>query len=502
MARWALIPLSLLGACVCARWAEKLYGPKAGLLAAALWCFSPNLLAHGALITPDAGATALGLTACYLFWRWLRGPSWRAAALAGLALGVAELTKSTWIVLFALWPLLWPAYRWEGVVPRLRLPEGGQVLLVLSLGLFVLNLGYGFNGSFRRLRDYEFVSPTFTGSGEYRGITGNRFRDSWLGGLPVPVPANYLRGIDRQTWDFDHGMRSYLRGEWRHGGWWYYYLYALLIKVPLGTWALAVLALLARWTARRPAASRWKDEMVLLAPALVVLVLVSSHTGFNHHLRYVLPAVPFALIWISQLGEQCSFRQKPAASVLIASALLWSIGSSLWISPHSLSYFNELAGGPTGGHAHLVNSNIDWGQDLLYLRDWLREHPEARPLGLAYFGHVDPRLAGIESTLPPPAPLSGVPVHPASDMTGPRPGWYAVSVSLLRGEVYSAPGPAGRRGIGGGDYTYFLHFQPVDRAGYSISIYHVTPVEAERVRREMAGERLNSTQHVKCTTTM
>jgi hypothetical protein len=51
--------------------------------------------------------------------------------------------------------------------------------------------------------------------------------------------------------------------------------------------------------------------------------------------------------------------------------LAWSVGSSLWYYPHSLSYFNELVGGPMGGPKHLLDSNIDWGQDLFYLKDWL-----------------------------------------------------------------------------------------------------------------------------------
>jgi hypothetical protein len=63
--------------------------------------------------------------------------------------------------------------------------------------------------------------------------------------------------------------------------------------------------------------------------------------------------------------------------------LLWSIASSLGVYPHSLSYFNELVGGPANGHAHLLDSNIDWGQDLLLLKEWLDAHPEASPLGLA-----------------------------------------------------------------------------------------------------------------------
>src|SRR4029453_17991507 len=75
LARWACIPLSLLGGYVCWRWAADLYGPYAGLLALVLWCFCPNVLAHAQMITPDTGAAALGVTAAYAFWRWLKAPT-------------------------------------------------------------------------------------------------------------------------------------------------------------------------------------------------------------------------------------------------------------------------------------------------------------------------------------------------------------------------------------------------------------------------------------------
>ena len=113
IARWACIPFSVLGGYVCFRWAHELYGRNAGLVALVLWCFCPNILGHGQLITPDVSATALGVLAGYLFWRWLKQPAWSTALAAGLALGLVELTKFTFVVLFPLWPLLWVVYRWN-----------------------------------------------------------------------------------------------------------------------------------------------------------------------------------------------------------------------------------------------------------------------------------------------------------------------------------------------------------------------------------------------------
>jgi hypothetical protein len=213
-----------------------------------------------------------------------------------------------------------------------------------------------------------------------------------------------------------------------------------------------------------------------VAPAIVLFVWVSSQTGFNHHLRYVLPAFPFAAVWIGQSARLLFGPARPM-KFLAAAALSWSVASSLVVYPHSLSYFNELTGGPRGGHRHLLDSNVDWGQDLFYLTAWLDAHPEARPLRMAYHGLFDAKVAGIEWTDPPRIignPGKTLPAHRG----GPEPGWYALSVSSIYGY-----------GLGGfvhdPQYTYFLRFRSLATAGYSIHIYHVTLEEANRVRRDL-----------------
>jgi hypothetical protein len=511
LARWACIPFSLLGGYVCWLWASQLFGKAAGLLALTLWCFCPIVLGNAQMITPDTGAAALGLTAHYVFWRWLKAPGWGWALCAGLALGLAELTKVTWVVLFVLWPAVWLAWCW----PQLDLDgrsfrrQAGQLALILFLAVFLINAGYAFDGSFQLLKTYSFHSETLAGfdvkthEGKHRD---NRFRGRVLGELPVPLPRRYVLGIDMQKREFEMGFSSYLRGEWKHGGWWYYYLYGLGVKVPLGTWLLVLLAIGLAWGRPDCRASR-RDELFLLTPVVVILFLVSSQTGFNHHLRYVLPVFPFAFILISRVGrlaapagrgsstDTMSVEPRPVHAdrgatwlrLTAGASLTWSVAASLAVFPHSLSYFNELVGGPSNGGKYLVDSNLDWGQDLFYLRDWLRQHPEARPFGFGYFGAFNPRDAGIDYTLPPLGPNLEINLpDPDPDTCGPLPGWYAISASLLAG--YPFPLHDGRGGVlrvRGMAYKYFQRFEPVARAGYSINIYHVTLQQANAVRREL-----------------
>ncbi len=252
IARWACIPFSWIGAIVCYLWARDLYGRSSGVIACSLWCFSPNILAHASLITADAHATALGLAACYTFWRWLKKPTWLQAILTGFALGLAELAKTTLILFYPIWPLVWLFYRLPNRRSMVRQDwarEAGMLLLRMTIGLYALNLGYGFEDSLKPLGEFEFVSNLFTGNLDaeeetYPNATTetsstNRFANTWLGHFPIPFPGNYLLGIDIQQRDFEnYGQPSYLRGKFQDQGWWHYYLYALTIKVPLGTWSL------------------------------------------------------------------------------------------------------------------------------------------------------------------------------------------------------------------------------------------------------------------------
>ncbi|MCA9048729.1 MAG: glycosyltransferase family 39 protein [Planctomycetaceae bacterium] len=526
-ARVVLIPVSLLGALVCFFWAREFGGRFAGVLAVALWCFDPNILAWGATITPDVGAAAFGVLAAYLFSRWLRNPCPRTVLWAGVGLGLAELTKATWIILFAVWPLVWFVWdrafgkrtepigsathsdagqaQQDGPVesssyPAAKRPTARQLAMILILGLYLLNLGYGFEGTGQLLGDFTFYSKTLGGD-QPESAGGNRFRNSVLRYVPVPVPANYLCGIDLQKKDFEQNRWSYLRGEHRRGGWWYYYLYAFLVKTPLGFVLLYVTAVVAgclnivrRWLppldrgphggagdeplsrgsrsmpreSERPVDAE-SNLFTVAIPGIAVFVLVSSQTGINAYFRYALPALPFLMICTAvmttrlirsdrrSLSAKC--RMWPAVGLVVC-----GIAESLAVFPYSMSFFNLAVGGPMNGRFHLLDSNIDWGQDVLEFRQWVTEHPEARPLFADLSGPLPLKMLGIDAR-----PLVSHPRPVTRVLTAePRlqPGWYAVSVNhLMEYCRQESPYSSG--------CEYLRELQPVVTIGYSIYIYHV-----------------------------
>lgn len=484
LARWACIPICLVGATVVYLWSRELYGRLAGLISLWLYCFGPNLIAWGASLTPDAAGASMGVLASYTFWKWLQSPRWSRASVAGFCLGLAELTKSTWIILFALFPLIWVLTRRTNPAPHRNSPlvrffgsrDARQLAAILAIALYCLNLGFGFEGTFKPLGQFTFVSRALTGK-TLPTNGGNRFADQLSGMIPVPLPENYVRGLDVQKHDFERGGWSYLCGTLKWQGWWYYYLAAYLFKSPIGTLVIFAMATCAAMATNRRR-SDWRSELMIMVPAVAVMALVSSQTGFNRYLRYALPFAPFALIHCGRVAMLVSNR-RPLMSSLICLCCLEAAVESLSVFPHSLSFFNLMTGGPLHGQNYLQDGNIDWDQDILFLKTWYDEHPEARPFHFERFGILvaSPEAAGIESA-PVPAYVPENQNRKRRDHSkGPLPGWFALSVNHVMGYKFY--------GSEQSEFTYFQRLKPVARVGYSIVIYHLTKSDANLLRAEL-----------------
>lgn len=449
LGRWACIPFSLLGAWISYRWAGHLFGSAAANVALMLWCFSPFILAHAQLLTPDIGVSSLCLAACYSFWKWSKSPTFVSASIAAAVLGLAILAKTNALVLV---PALAVAIVFDALIAR-RLPvlrTAAQAIVATAIALYVVNLGYVFEGTLKPLGEYNFFSSTF---GNAEG--GNRFKDSVLSHVPIPLPAAFLEGIDLQRRDFenDRGVKeTYFRGQWYHHGWWWYYFYVVAVKVPVGSWILCLVGCIqiARYSRRRR-----EILCYLVLPGAALFGLACSQTGFSHSLRYVLPALPFALIIASAAVSSPMARWKHHVT---AAAFAGSLVSGLSSYPHTISYFNELAGGPRNGHFHLLDSNCDSGQDLIYIRDWIASHPDLSPVYVAYWGMFDPNDAGLD--LKTDHIQAGKPIPP---------GWYLISVNHLHGE-YRRRRP---------ELEQFLGLDPASYVTPSTYVYYIPQRNSE-----------------------
>jgi hypothetical protein len=475
LGRSMIVLLSVAGGLIVAIWARELFGDGAGLVAALFWTFEPNLIAHGSLVTTDTGAAAFFVFTLYSVWRFARRPGWINALLFGGCLGLAQLAKFTSLVLYpislAVFLLVVAAGREKDSPQTAGAPRpgilkyAGMWVGALVLSLIVLNAGYLFRGSFSALATYDFQSGTLK-------RIASHLED--LRRASVPLPRDYVTGLDHQRQIMEQRHPVFLDGQWSEDGFRGYYAWAMFYKVPHALHVLAVLVLF--WIVMPSGRSRrLLTQAAILLPAIVVLAVAES-SPMQLGIRYVLPVIPFAILFASQAAGWLDFKKFPvrsAATVVLTAVMVLSVR----YHPEHLSYFNELAGGPLGGREHLLDSNLDWGQDLGGLKKYLDEHPSQgrgdNPIGLAYFGTVPPAALGIRYEIPP--------------ANIPHPGRFAVSVNFEQGRPHWVRTPAGQiQPVDIGQFEYFGFFRPVARIGYSIDVFELTQRDIAEWHKQMA----------------
>lgn len=467
LGRLLVIPISLFGMLVAIGWSRQLFGRRGGLLSGAIWAFLPEFLGHAHLITADMAGAVAGLWFGLKMRDWLNHRDWASASRLGLAVGIAILAKPTWFIAIVMVPAIWLLHATVQSFsssptpsrPTLSLTRtAAQVATGMVIALFTISLFYGFDGVGTRLDAFEFASADLGGKNavfEDLDWSGNRFSNTWIGSLPCPLPAELVRGIDLQRWDFQRPRRSYLFGEWADVGWWYYYFLAWAVKLPIGSMVLMVLGVV---TILLPGQVPIADRLCLLIPMLMLLGLVSSQTGLSKHLRYGLPVLAYAAV---AAGATMTYSRAYVRRIA-AWLCFWSCLSSLWIAPHSLAYFNEFAGGPLQGHRYLTSSNLDWDQDLPRLIEWLETSTYA-PQDVWVVRGSNSVLAepfGLKTRLHTIATEERWPVTVPSDCR-----FVVADIGAIIAD--------------GAELDYLLNYQPIAQIGYGFRVYR-----REQIRRE------------------
>jgi hypothetical protein len=266
-----------------------------------------------------------------------------------------------------------------------------------------------------------------------------------------PLPFNdWIEGLLAQALHGARGHLGYLFGE-RGSGWWWFYLATLAFKITVGAQLLAALRL-AAWVRSPPARRQVAIDIAILAFPLLLVVVMSLGNAQNG-IKYILPAFPFAMLWVGR-GLPDVRRAFGARGVAVgAVALALGAGESLAVHPHHLMFFNVWAGGPRGGARYLIAGD-DWGQDQRRLGQWQRT---TRPWRLFYtYYNGDPAHWGITYEDPP---------------CTPQPGYYALHAVEVHRPKRVAPG-----------CLDWLTVEPPDaRLGYSIYIYQVNKPRIERL---------------------
>jgi hypothetical protein len=392
---WARLPFLLLAAALGVLiylWGRQLLGEAAALGALFLYTLDPVILAHGYLATMDVGLAAFTVLFLFALWHYSERPDARRLILCGLTMGLMMCTKFSAVFLLPVAAvLMFVGGDREPPADGSKMPRGYGAL---ALALLVM-------GALATLViQAVYLSP---------------------GGLFL-----YATGIGRVNADHNPAYLVFLGGQLQHR-FASYFAVAYLLKEPLAAIGLSAIGLFAL---RGKAVSR-RVKIFLLLPPAVVLV---AHTVLADDLgmRYIIPALPFAYL-LGGAGAAWLIRQGTWGRAVTAALGLWMLAAAAGIYPDHLAYFNEAAclttnppaigldGGTRCGPLWLDDSNVDWGQSLKQVKDWLDRNAHGERVHLAYFGSMPPSAYG----------LNAAPVGPDDLARAPEAGIYVVSAHFV-----------------------------------------------------------------------
>lgn len=444
-------------------WGRTLWGPAGGLLAAGLATFSPTLLAHAGLIMSDLTTSFFLLLTLTVWWQLFQKISLPRIFICGVCSGLLLLSKMSGVLglpmigvlalirLSARDPMAWHFFR-----PRTPASGSRKFALVVAasaLGAMVAGLtlwtAFGFRFSM-------FANPA--APAPHQEVTWEMLLSD--GGIATRtvgtlrawrlLPEAWLHGF-AETVHFLPGRMAFLNGETNNTGWLVYFPYAWLVKTPLSLFALIALGLAAiasprAGTGKPPAESsaRTRRFVYSAAPLIVLFVVywafaLSTRINIGH--RHLLPI--YAPMFIAAGGTaQLLVTGSRVTRGLVAALIIWFVAESLYTRPSYISYFNLLAGGPRNGYRHLVDSNVDVGQDLIALERWLEAEAKRRGgserVFLSFFGPSDPKSYGIVATR---FADNGFDARPRTYPAKVGGGLYCISVTLFQGLYTLSAGP-------------------------------------------------------------
>ena len=380
-------------------WSRTLFGTAGAFVSVALFVFCPLLLAHGGLATSDMAATLGFLAATLTAWRLLHRMTPPRVLLAGLAWGGLALAKFSAPLFALIFALLVLARLLRGsalpvrIGNRTTLARGRRMLLPLVVATFAALVvayvtiwaGYGFR--FNGLAGPGAYNHPWSDYGQ-----GAMVRAVELARRIHLLPDAWLQGFVH-TAHFAGGRPAFFMGEFGTKGWPLFFPVAFLLKTTLP--ALALFALAAVAFVRFPAARKKLYRLVPLFALVAVYGGFALTSHLNIGLRHLLPVYPVLYIFA---GGVALLPRRRWAIVAVGGLVVCHAAASVAIRPHYLAYFNSLLGGPSRAYEYLVDSSLDWGQDLPGLKRWLDAHAPREKIFLSYFGSGSPPYEGIRAT--------------------------------------------------------------------------------------------------------
>ncbi|HEX2882604.1 MAG TPA: glycosyltransferase family 39 protein, partial [Polyangiaceae bacterium] len=442
LGRLPSIVLSVLTVVLVGVWAYRLWGGRAALLALCLAAFDPNLIAYGSLIGHDGPLTCFATLALFSIAELIKEGRIRWLVLAGVASGLALGSKysATYIVLVACVVMIVTGIR--SGAPELE-PRGSsrnlftvravQAVILVAIALVVIRVVY----------------------------------------YPASYPS-YLTGLRAQLGHQSHGHPAFLLGDVSRSGWVSYFPIALAVKEPPLTLLLALVSL----SCVRFGTALGRAWLTVALPAgLLLLGLLAVRVNIG--VRYALPLVPLLIVLASRVA---TFSPPHWVSWVFSLGLVHHVGAAVRVAPHDIAFFSDIVGGPKNGHRILADSNLDWGQDIQTLGDWLVQHEPPRRLYLSYFGTALPEAYGVHYRPVLNSCAHVAPWDPKSAVDEPKTGreLLAISEMNVQGVFFREPNP----------YAWLATRTPIAVLGHSMRVYDVSHDTEAKQRLAASSEEL------------
>jgi len=526
-ARLPIVLLSLLFGWLIFFWVRRLSGTLAGLFALILYAFDPNILGHNHFVTTDLGIAAFFTFAFYFYLKFVKDPNWKNVFLAGVFLGLLQLTKFSFIVglpILALATLIYPLTKrprdggLESLV-KYRAKKLGEYILkgfsLLAISLFVVWALYFLN-TFRMSRETVARSIDFN----FPASSSQSIKEAYARKIFLQLNRNvitrplvlYGEGIGYVFRRVSGGNGAYFMGQVSSSGFRTYFPTVFALKEPIVSLFLMFLAIIltlgrgGKFLARKfsgdgPLAEKTylsdfiRHNIVSLSlfSFIVLYAYISITSNLNIGFRHLFPILPAVYILVAKVIFDFIKRLHHIARliwyVILAALALFLIAGTLAAYPSYMSYFNQLAGGPKNGFHYATDSNADWGQDLKRLKIWVNDYNNCasnvetcskcclrnnRPLFPEAFTVGPIKKINVNY-------FGGADTHYyfgdlATDWWDSKrpiePGWYALSTNFLMGSIYDTARPDET------SYRWVKDLKPVAQVGTSIFVYYVTPEQA------------------------
>ncbi len=475
------------------KWSRELFGSTAGLIALFLYSFSPTFLAHGRFVTTDVAAAAAIFIASYYFTRWLKEPSAKNLIAAGLVFGTAQLAKFSvflLVILFAFIVIIWIYLKtreaknlgqggWSSLGKNLYRYFGGVILLFAIGYTFIVWPVYLFHVANypidRQVRDTQTILQSF-------GMRPVANLIIFLSGIPILRGlAQYGLGLAMVLQRAVGGNTTYFLGEISNTGSQIYFPVVYLLKETLTLHILTLTALFfGLWQFGKKKFYQWNNFNLLLQQNIAQVLILgfialywysSLRSILNIGVRHLLPTFPFIFLlvaqqislWLNNDNENAKLTRN-LKYFLLAILIVWQTISVINVYPSFLAYFNESIGGSANGYKYVVDSNLDWGQDLKRLAAWVDAN-KVDKIYMDFFGGALPQYYLGDKFMPWWGDRSPQEIKKDG-------GWLAISATFLQGgRGKLAPRFYDKAGY----YDWLNDYQPATIIGHSIFVYYIPP---------------------------